>query len=79
MNKRKNEKKHMIMPGNIINSNTEEEFKNFDKGEILKKVGEKIFKNISSKEWLKNPSLLLEFILLSFADLKTHKFRYFFF
>eukprot|EP01080_Neovahlkampfia_damariscottae_P010723 gene10723-3343_t len=65
-------------PGVIYNANTKEEFQNFDKYNLLKDSAKSILKNIESKEWLKNPSVLTEFLLLSYADLKHHKFWYWF-
>lgn len=68
----------MFAPGFITNLNTIEEFKALDKSQFLKSSGESILQSIENKEVLKNPSLLNQFDVISFADLKKFKFFYWF-
>lgn len=53
--------------GSLYNKNTIEDFKDCNKLELLNNEGTKIWNSIVSGEFLKNPSLLSRFLLLSFA------------
>lgn len=66
------------MYGTIINKNTLESFKEFDKQKLLQEQGEVLLKDISNGDVLNNPSLLARFLLLTFADLKKCLFYYWF-
>ncbi|XP_053611614.1 ubiquitin-like modifier-activating enzyme ATG7 [Plodia interpunctella] len=64
--------------GIIMNKNTVEEFKNIDKAGLLNSVGQQFWTNIKKKLWIADPSSLLNFIILSFADLKKFHYYYWF-
>lgn len=66
------------MPGTLFNANTKEEFDKFDKYQLLKDSAKDILEAIDNGKWLKNPSILTSFLLLSFANLKDHVFYYWF-
>ncbi|KAG2387679.1 hypothetical protein C9374_001273 [Naegleria lovaniensis] len=67
-------------PGTLYNANTIEEFNNYDKKTMLRKIGtETIYENqIKNGQWLLNPTELTHFLLITFADLKHHSFYYWF-
>ena len=67
-------------PGTLYNANTIEEFNNYDKKAMLRKIGiETIYENhIKNSHWLLNPTELTHFLLITFADLKHHSFYYWF-
>lgn len=56
--------------------NKPEDFKALDKKQLLLKVSQRILKDIESGNAIKNPSLLQRFYMISFADLKKHKYLY---
>ncbi|CAH2049281.1 unnamed protein product, partial [Iphiclides podalirius] len=67
---------YLNVTGTVMNKNTIEDFKNIDKAALLNGIGELIWPTIKAKTWIPNPKCLLNFIVLSFADLK--KFHYFY-
>ncbi|CAH2982114.1 unnamed protein product [Chilo suppressalis] len=71
-----NEQFYLNVKGKLLNKNTIEDFKNIDKASLLNTVGEALWKEIKNRKWIEDPSTLLNFIVLSFADLK--KFHYFY-
>ncbi|KAI8359877.1 E1-like protein-activating enzyme Gsa7p/Apg7p [Choanephora cucurbitarum] len=64
--------------GTLINTNTMPEFRLLDKNQLFQQTVEKIIQAVQSKEALDDPSLLNQFLLLTFADLKKYKFYYWF-
>ncbi|KAJ2712103.1 Autophagy protein 7 [Coemansia spiralis] len=60
--------------GHMYNTNTIEEFKRCDKGELLRGVGAEVLDAIRSGAATQTPVLLWPFLLLSFADLKRYHF-----
>ncbi|XP_072938505.1 ubiquitin-like modifier-activating enzyme ATG7 [Epargyreus clarus] len=64
--------------GTIINKNTVESFKGLDKALFLNSVGDVVWHNIRRKTWIENPGVLLNFVILSFADLKKFNYYYWF-
>ncbi|XP_075979519.1 autophagy-related 7 [Anticarsia gemmatalis] len=64
--------------GTIINKNTIEEFKSIDKASLLNTIGKTIWENLKEKNWINNPSSLLNFFIFSFADLKKYHYYYWF-
>lgn len=66
------------MLGTIINKNTLESFKEYDKVQLLEEYGQNLLSSITTTEALKNPTLLSRFILLTYADLKKYHFYYWF-
>jgi len=64
--------------GSLTNLNTAEDFRNFDKKDLLNSLGADITKDIHSGRIEQDPSLLVKFHVLSYADLKNHKFLYWF-
>jgi ubiquitin-like modifier-activating enzyme ATG7 len=64
--------------GILLNVNTAQEFKDFDKKGWIESAGRNILEVIRSGKWLSDPSLLFAFRVLSFADLKQHTFTYWF-
>ncbi|KAK3945957.1 hypothetical protein QBC46DRAFT_370413 [Diplogelasinospora grovesii] len=64
--------------GFIKNVNTIEEFKSTDKNAMLKNAGRQIWDAIQDGTIYSVPSLLSSFNILSYADLKKHRFTYWF-
>lgn len=64
--------------GELFNTNTLEDFKKADKKGLLATAASKIWAAIKDGRAEKDPSLLVRFILLSFADLKKYKYVYWF-
>ncbi|XP_059612507.1 ubiquitin-like modifier-activating enzyme ATG7 isoform X2 [Phlebotomus argentipes] len=64
--------------GTLHNKNTIEDFKEVEKSKFLQEEGNRIAQLISSGKCLEDPSLLVNFVLLSYADLKKYKFYYWF-
>ena len=63
--------------GSIVNFNTFEAFKTFDKVRYLDQVeGRSLWEAIQSGEALERPNLLNKFVVLMFADLKKYLFYY---
>jgi ubiquitin-like modifier-activating enzyme ATG7 len=63
--------------GSVINFNTFEAFKTFDKVKYLDEVeGRAMWEAIQSGEVAKSPNMLNKFVLLMFADLKKYQFYY---
>ncbi|XP_046853731.1 ubiquitin-like modifier-activating enzyme ATG7 isoform X2 [Xenia sp. Carnegie-2017] len=71
-------KNRFICHGELLNANTIENFKAFNKQKLLESVGKKIWQSIISKEALEKLELLNQFILITFADLKKYHFYYWF-
>ncbi|CDK27559.1 unnamed protein product [Kuraishia capsulata CBS 1993] len=69
---------NLIVKGSLFNVNTIEEFKKIDKATFLREAGSRMYDKIRSGEAFKNPQALMEFNLLTFADLKKFKFYYWF-
>lgn len=61
------EQQYTNVKGTIMNKNTIEEFKTIDKAALLNTVGKTIWTSLKQNTWIKNPSELLHFIILSFA------------
>ncbi|KAI8434360.1 hypothetical protein MSG28_012421 [Choristoneura fumiferana] len=72
------EQLYQNVTGTIMNKNTIEEFKNTDKAALLNSVGEAMWTNIKTKIWITKPSVLSNFIVISFADLKKFHYYYWF-
>ncbi|CDS12593.1 hypothetical protein LRAMOSA04779 [Lichtheimia ramosa] len=64
--------------GTLYNTNTFEEFKRIDKNKLFHQASQKIWQAIQSGMALDQPSVLTEFIMVTFADLKRYKFYYWF-
>ncbi|RKP07336.1 hypothetical protein THASP1DRAFT_17212 [Thamnocephalis sphaerospora] len=64
--------------GILINTNTFDEFKVIDKQAWLRKVGEQIADAIATGDAWHHPDVLCRFVLLTFADLKCHRYSYWF-
>ncbi|KAJ2823178.1 Autophagy protein 7, partial [Coemansia erecta] len=64
--------------GHLFNTNTIEEFKKYDKGELLRNTGAEILDAVRSGRATQDPELLWPFLLLSFADLKKYHFYHWF-
>ncbi|CAH0718246.1 unnamed protein product, partial [Brenthis ino] len=69
---------HINVTGTLMNKNTIEDFKSIDKASLLNSIGEVIRANIQMMSWIDNPSSLLNFFILSFADLKKFHYYYWF-
>lgn len=69
---------YFVTHGKLFNKNTVEEFKKCDKKDILSKAGQDLWSNIMEGKAIKNPSLLVTFVLITFADLKKYNFHYWF-
>ncbi|XP_068622450.1 ubiquitin-like modifier-activating enzyme ATG7 isoform X2 [Battus philenor] len=61
-----------------MNKNTIEDFKNSDKADLLNSFGKEIWSLVTSKKWITSPSCLLNFFVLTHADLKKFHFYYWF-
>lgn len=66
------------VPGVLYNTNTLESFHALDKQTLLKAEANKVWEDIRSGKAEKNCSLLMRFLVISFADLKKWRFRYWF-
>nr|AAW25611.1 SJCHGC09356 protein [Schistosoma japonicum] len=65
--------------GDLFSLNSLDEFKNIDKQLFLNEYGTKFMtKALSENKFLKKPELLLRFLLLTYCDLKKHKFYFWF-
>ncbi|KAJ1961540.1 Autophagy protein 7, partial [Dipsacomyces acuminosporus] len=64
--------------GHLHNTNTIEDFKKADKGNLLRSAGAEILDDITSGRATEKPELLWPFLLLSFADLKKYRFCHWF-
>ena len=64
--------------GVLRNTNTLDAFKNADKKELLQSAGKKIWDAINDGTAVQNPSLLNDFFLLTYADLKKYHYSYWF-
>nr|XP_026493535.1 ubiquitin-like modifier-activating enzyme ATG7 [Vanessa tameamea] len=69
---------YINVTGTLMNKNTIEDFKNIDKAALINSVGEIMRANIQIKSWIDNPNSLLNFFVLSFADLKKFHYYYWF-
>lgn len=67
-----------VCNGILINKNTKEEYTNVNKSDLIKNVSNHYYKKLFSKAKISNSSELVFFIIFSFADLKTHKYYYWF-
>jgi ubiquitin-like modifier-activating enzyme ATG7 len=62
--------------GHLMNFNTIEDFKSFNKAELLANEGSMLLDCIKDRTAVDHPELLLRCIIISFADLKKHKFTF---
>ncbi|CAH2267274.1 jg14741 [Pararge aegeria aegeria] len=70
---------YLSIRGTLMNKNTIDDFKSIDKASLLNSIGEIIWHNsIITRLWMCNPSCLLNFFILSFADLKKYHYYYWF-
>ncbi|XP_024993110.1 ubiquitin-like modifier-activating enzyme atg7 [Cynara cardunculus var. scolymus] len=66
------------VPGILYNTNTLEGYHSLDKQGLLKAEAKKIWEDIRSGKAEEDSSVLLRFLLISFADLKKFNFYYWF-
>ncbi|KAM0858733.1 hypothetical protein ACQ4PT_047657 [Festuca glaucescens] len=66
----------LLVPGTLINTNNMLGFQNLDVASLLREEGKKILHDILSGKIEECPSLLLRFLVISFADLKNWKVYY---
>ncbi|XP_014271882.1 ubiquitin-like modifier-activating enzyme ATG7 [Halyomorpha halys] len=64
--------------GYLINFNSASKLKDSNKNLIIEKYGKLIKKDIDSGKAIENPNLLTKFVLITFANLKTFEFIYWF-
>uniref|UniRef100_A0A182K716 Ubiquitin-like modifier-activating enzyme ATG7 n=1 Tax=Anopheles christyi TaxID=43041 RepID=A0A182K716_9DIPT len=64
--------------GLLLNYNTLESFKNCDKKTLLNTHATKFYNDLMKQQSIQSSSDLVNFVLLSFADLKTYKFYHWF-
>nr|AVY91650.1 ubiquitin-activating enzyme E1-like [Saccharum hybrid cultivar SP80-3280] len=64
------------VPGTLINTNNMRGFQNLDREQLLKAEAKKILLDIVSGKVEEDPSVLLRFLVTSFADLKNWKVYY---
>lgn len=67
-----------LVSGEVLNFNTLESFKEFDKLRYLKEVAGSIWSQIESGEALITPGVLVQFRVITFSDLKKYKYYYWF-
>ena len=67
---------HFKIPGQLLNTNKIESFKKLDKKQLLHENAMQIVNDIRNKKCIEDPSLLYRFFIISFADLKKHKYVY---
>ncbi|GJN18383.1 hypothetical protein PR202_gb05540 [Eleusine coracana subsp. coracana] len=67
---------HCPVPGTLINTNNMRGFQNLDREHLLRAEAKKILHDIISGKVEEDPSLLLRFLVISFADLKNWKVHY---
>lgn len=71
-------KSYFLTHGKLFNVNSIEEFKNVNKKNLLTESGLSIWDRIKDKSFIKDPTILSSFTLLTYADLKKYKFYYWF-
>ncbi|GBG26781.1 Ubiquitin-like modifier-activating enzyme ATG7 [Hondaea fermentalgiana] len=64
--------------GLLLNANTVEDFKNLDKRKLLDDSGLELLNAIDAGQVEQDPARLVPFRVISYADLKRHKFIYWF-
>lgn len=64
--------------GYLLNKNTLESFKACDKVALLNQFGAFLQETIANGTALEKPYLLVSFVILTFAEIKTHQFYYWF-
>ncbi|KAF3334964.1 ubiquitin-like modifier-activating enzyme atg7 isoform X1 [Carex littledalei] len=64
------------IPGTLLNTNTLESFRSLDRESLLKAEAKRILEDIYSGRAEEDPSVLLRFLIISFADLKKWGFYY---
>ncbi|XP_075229158.1 autophagy-related 7 [Lycorma delicatula] len=64
--------------GHCLNKNTVESFKECDKTMLINEYGQSLKEKLASKEVVDDPSHLATFLMLTFANLKTCHFYYWF-
>lgn len=67
---------HLRIPGTILNVNTIDVFKAYDKNAFLRDAMQRIQDAIASKAVLQDPTVLSAFAILCFADLKRYTYTY---
>lgn len=65
-----------ISKGNLSNLNTKTQFQEIDKKLLIDELGKNLIDSMINGEAVRDPSILLKFKVLSFADLKTYSFTY---
>lgn len=66
-----------LVRGDMLNTNTIEDFKKSDKNALFKAASDRLWK-VMEGEALEDPALLNRFFLIIFADLKKYKFYHWF-
>ena len=66
------------MPGTLVNVNTLERFRAFDRAAFLASAADALWAAILGGDAERDPSLLTPFLLLAHADLKSWRFAYWF-
>ncbi|KAJ8918579.1 hypothetical protein NQ315_013084 [Exocentrus adspersus] len=71
---------NMYIPfhGKLINKNTIEQFKESNKTDLINDEGKSLMEKIKNELVLQDPSVLNNFFILSFADLKKYHYYYWF-
>ncbi|GAB5372948.1 hypothetical protein AAMO2058_001708100 [Amorphochlora amoebiformis] len=67
-----------LIEGLLMNANTVEDFKAFDKRKIIQDAGSALLEDIKSGACTTEPSKLNKYLLLTYANLKTHRYVYWF-
>eukprot|EP01012_Entosiphon_sulcatum_P059401 TRINITY_DN8379_c0_g1_i1.p1 TRINITY_DN8379_c0_g1~~TRINITY_DN8379_c0_g1_i1.p1 ORF type:complete len:667 (+),score=121.07 TRINITY_DN8379_c0_g1_i1:47-2047(+) len=66
----------LIVSGQLLNTNTIEEFQRSDRKKLLQDAAKPVRQSILDGSWVDSPQKLNSFVVLSFADLKAHKYFY---
>ncbi|WBW72605.1 E1 Atg8 and Atg12 E1 activating enzyme Atg7 [Schizosaccharomyces osmophilus] len=68
--------KECIAEGTLINANTQQEFVEADVKEIRENIGKKLLESIEKDTVAERPNELIQFLLFSYADIKSYRYHY---
>ncbi|XP_033097274.1 ubiquitin-like modifier-activating enzyme ATG7 [Anneissia japonica] len=64
--------------GTLFNTNTLDDFKTLDKKNLMETCAQQMWTDITSGKAIEDPSILSQFLLLTYADLKKYQYYYWF-
>ncbi|EPY53853.1 ubiquitin-like conjugating enzyme Atg7 [Schizosaccharomyces cryophilus OY26] len=68
--------KECIAEGTLINANTQQEFVEANVKEIRESMGKKLLESIEKDTVAEKPNELIQFLLFSYADIKSYRYHY---